>query len=148
MFCSLLDQINATEHYPSAYKHLKLFLIGTSYDYSSAYGHAGNDNDLIIPGVSVNTRGGNSLHLHPADKTCSTKKSTGSSTVTALATHLAAMITYCSEASALGIASARTEQGKDYVSGSELVKPGNVDKIVEHEVLKAAFGRFGNKENE
>ncbi|EEU42353.1 uncharacterized protein NECHADRAFT_40446 [Fusarium vanettenii 77-13-4] len=147
MFCSSSDQINATEHYPSAYKRQRFFLIGAAHDDGSAYGHAGKDNDFIFPGVSVNTNGGNSLPLYLADKTSSTKESTGSSIATALAAGLAAMITYCFKASALGIVSARTQQGKDYISGSELVKPGDVDRIAEHEVLKAAFGRFGNMEN-
>ncbi|KAI8718222.1 Peptidase-S8 domain-containing protein [Fusarium sp. LHS14.1] len=147
MFCSSSDQINATEHYPSAYKRQRFFLIGAAHDDGSAYGHAGKDNDFIFPGVSVNTSGGNSLPLYLADKTSSTKESTGSSIATALAAGLAAMITYCFKTSALGIVSARTQQGKDYISGSELVKPGDVDKIAEHEVLKAAFSRFGNMEN-
>ncbi|KAM0417016.1 hypothetical protein ACHAPT_012982 [Fusarium lateritium] len=147
MFCSSSDQINATEHYPSAYKRQRFFLIGAAHDDGSAYGHSGKDNDFIFPGVSVNTNGGNSLPLYLADKTSSTKESTGSSIATALAAGLAAMITYCFKASALGIVTARTQQGKDYVSGPELVKPGDVEKIAEHEVLKAAFNRIGNMEN-
>ncbi|UPL00847.1 hypothetical protein LCI18_011781 [Fusarium solani-melongenae] len=139
--------INATEHYPSAYKRQRFFLIGAAHDDGSAYGHAGKDNDFIFPGVSVNTSGRNSLPLYLAEKTSSTKELTGSSIATALAADLAAMITYCFKASALGIVSARTQQGKEYISGPELVKPGDVGKISEHEVLKAAFSRFGNMEN-
>ncbi|KAK7414636.1 hypothetical protein QQX98_006493 [Neonectria punicea] len=147
MFCSSSDQISSTEHYPSAFRRRRFFLIGAAHDDGSAYGHAGKDNDFIFPGVNVNTTGGSSLPVYLADKTSSTKESTGSSVATALAAGLAAMITYCFKASALAIVTARTQQGKDYGAGPELVKPGDADRIAEHNILKTAFSRIGKMES-
>ncbi|KAH7310654.1 hypothetical protein B0I35DRAFT_357913 [Stachybotrys elegans] len=146
MFCSSSDQISATKHYPSAYKRQRFFLIGAAHDDGTAFGHAGKDNDFIFPGVNVNTSGGSSLAINLADKTSSTKESTGSSIATALAAGLAALITYCFKASAVAIVTTRLQQGKDYAAGTELVRPEHVDKIVEHEVLKTAFAKIGEVE--
>ncbi|KAL6402302.1 hypothetical protein AUP68_14774 [Ilyonectria robusta] len=143
MFCSSSDQISDPNHYPSAFNRDQFFVIGAAHDDGTAYGHAGKNNDFIFPGVNVNTSGGRSLPLYLADKTSSTKESTGSSIATALAAGLAAMITYCFKASALATVMARTQQGKDYVAGPELVKKGDVDRIAEHDVLKKAFSRIG-----
>ncbi|KAK1990876.1 hypothetical protein LX36DRAFT_663825 [Colletotrichum falcatum] len=147
MFCSSPDQISATKHYPSAFRRSRFFLIGAAHDDGSAYGHAGKDNDFIFPGVNVNTNSGASLPALLADKMSSSKESTGSSIATALAAGLAAMIAYCFKASALGIVTDRMEKGKDYVAGPELVQPGDVDKIAQHEVLKTAFNRIGKMDN-
>ncbi|KAK2051142.1 hypothetical protein LY76DRAFT_630636 [Colletotrichum caudatum] len=147
MFCSSSDQISATKHYPSAFRRSRFFLIGAAYDDGSAYGHAGKSNDFIFPGVNVSTSGGSSLPAFLADKMSSSKEATGSSIATALAAGLAAIITYCFKASALAMATARMRQGKDYVAGSELVQPGDVEKIAEHSVLKTAFNRIGSKDN-
>lgn len=147
MFCSSSDQISDTDHYPSAFRRHRFFLIGAAHDDGSVYGHAGKDNDFIFPGVNVNTSGGRSLPLYLADKTSLTKESTGSSIATALAAGLAAMITYCFKASALATVMARTQQGKDYVARPELVKQADVDRIAEHDVLKTAFSRIGKVEN-
>ncbi|KAF3492422.1 uncharacterized protein GIQ15_01939 [Arthroderma uncinatum] len=148
MFCSSSDQISATKHYPSAYKRKRFFLIGAAHDDGTAFGHAGKDNDFIFPGVNVNTTAGSSLPVYLADKTSSTKESTGSSIATALAAGLAALITYCFKASALAIVTTRVQQGKDYVAGPELlVKPADVDRIIDHDILKTAFTRIGKLEN-
>jgi hypothetical protein len=146
MFCSSSDQISATKHYPSAYKRQRFFLIGAAHDDGTAFGHAGKDNDFIFPGVNVNTSGGSSLAVNLADRTSSTKESTGSSIATALAAGLAALITYCFKLSAVAIVTTRLQHGKDYTAGTELVKPEHVDKIIEHEVLKTAFGKIGEVE--
>ncbi|KZL84161.1 intracellular serine protease [Colletotrichum incanum] len=149
MFCSSPDQISATSHYPSAFRRSRFFLIGAAHDDGSAYGHAGKDNDFIFPGVNVNTSGGTSLPAYLADKTSSSKESTGSSIATALAAGLAAIITYCFKASALGIVTARMQQGEGQVAVPELapVDPRDVDKIAQHHILKTAFNRLGKTEN-
>ncbi|KAM0453024.1 hypothetical protein ACHAPV_009266 [Trichoderma viride] len=147
MFCSSADKINKPEHYPSAYMRKRFFLIGAAHGDGTAYGHAGKSNDFIFPGVNVNTSSGSSLPVYLADKTSSNKESTGSSIATALAAGLAAMVTYCFKASALAIVTARMQQGIDYVAGAELVKPGDVDKIAEHNILKTAFSRIGKIES-
>ncbi|KAK2041487.1 hypothetical protein LZ31DRAFT_567933 [Colletotrichum somersetense] len=147
MFCSSSDQISATKHYPSAFRRSRFFLIGATHDDGSAYGHAGKSNDFTFPGVNVSTSGGSSLPAFLADKMLSSKEATGSSIAMALAAGLAAIITYCFKASALAMATARMRQGKDYVAGSELVQPGDVEKIAEHSVLKTAFNRIGRKDN-
>ncbi|KAJ3545875.1 hypothetical protein NM208_g2290 [Fusarium decemcellulare] len=147
MFCSSSDKISASVNYPSAFRKQSFFRIGAAYDDGSPLRQAGLDNDFIFPGVNVDTSGGRSLPLYLADGTPSTKESTGSSIATALAAGLAAMIACCFKASALATVAASMQQGKDYVGRSELVKPGDVDRIVEHEVLKAAFKKIDNEES-
>ncbi|KAK1636424.1 hypothetical protein BDP81DRAFT_481135 [Colletotrichum phormii] len=135
MFCSSPDQISAAPHYPSAFRRSRFFLIGAAHDDGSVYGHAGKNNDFIFPGVNVNTSSGS--------------ESTGSSIATALAAGLAAMITYCFKASALGSFMARMQQGEDHVAGPELasVHPDDVNRIAQHTILKTAFHRLGKMEN-
>lgn len=152
MFCSSPDQLSATSHYPSAFRRERFFLIGAAHDDGSAFGHAGKGNDFIFPGVNISTSAGGSLPAYLADKTASTKESTGSSIATALAAGLAAMVTYCFKASALAVVSRRfllQQGGSDYAAtaASELVKPGDVDRMAEHEVLRSAFTRIGRMEN-
>ncbi|GJC96276.1 intracellular serine protease [Colletotrichum higginsianum] len=150
MFCSSPDQISASPHYPSAFRRSRFFLIGAAHDDGSAYGHAGKDNDFIFPGVNVNTSGGSSLPAYLADKTSSSKESTGSSIATALAAGLAAMITYCFKARALGdIVVKMRQQCEDHVAGPNLasVYQGDVDRISQHTVLKTAFNRLGKIDN-
>ncbi|KAM0247246.1 hypothetical protein ACHAQJ_009913 [Trichoderma viride] len=147
MFCSSSDQINATQHYPSAFRRHRFFLIGAAHDDGTAFGHAGKNNDFIFPGVNVNTASGTSLPSYLAHKTSSTKESTGSSIATALAAGLSAVILYCFKASALGIATARIQQGKNYVAGSELVRQTDVERIADRDVLKTAFNRIGKMES-
>ncbi|KAF9772114.1 hypothetical protein IL306_010198 [Fusarium sp. DS 682] len=147
MFCSSSDQIDHTDHYPSAFKPHCFFRIGAAHDDGSAYGHAGQDNDFIFPGVNVNTSAGRSLPLYLADKTSSTKESTGSSIATALAAGLAAMITHGFKASALATVMARMQQGKSYVVRPELVRQADMEKISEHDVLDVAFRKIGKVQN-
>ncbi|KAM0186999.1 hypothetical protein ACHAPA_002877 [Fusarium lateritium] len=147
MFCSSSDLISDTDHYPSAFRRHRFFLIGAAHDDGSAYGHAGKDNDFIFPGVNVNTSSGRNLHLYLADKTSATEESTGSSIATALAAGLAAMITYCFKASALYTVMTRMQQGNEYMVRPELVKRADVERITEHDVLKAAFSRIGKVES-
>ncbi|KAL7795975.1 hypothetical protein V8C37DRAFT_414279 [Trichoderma ceciliae] len=147
MFCSSSDHINATQHYPSAFRRHRFFLIGAAHDDGTAFGHAGKNNDFIFPGVKVNTSGGTSLPVYLADNTSSTTKSTGSSIATALAAGLSAVILYCFKSSALGIVTARIQRGKNYVPGSELVKPADVERITDRDVLKTAFSRIGKMES-
>ncbi|KAF4969888.1 hypothetical protein FSARC_2984 [Fusarium sarcochroum] len=143
MFCSSSDRISSTDHYPSAFRRDNFFLIGAAHDDGSAYAHAGKGNHFIFPGVNVNTSGSRNLSEYLANQTSLSKESTGSSIATALAAGLGAMITYCFKASALATVSARAQQGKDVVARSELVKPSDVDRIAEHDVLKTAFSRIG-----
>ncbi|CAJ0547600.1 Ff.00g043540.m01.CDS01 [Fusarium sp. VM40] len=147
MFCSSSDLISDTDHYPSAFRRNRFFVIGAAHDDGSAYGHAGKDNDFIFPGVNVNTSSGRNLHLYLADKTSATEESTGSSIATALAAGLAAMITYCFKASALYTVMTRMQQGNEYMIRPELVKRADVERITEHDVLKAAFSRIGKVES-
>ncbi|KAF5565820.1 intracellular serine protease [Fusarium phyllophilum] len=148
MFCSSSDQIDNTEHYPSAYDKKRIFRIGAAHDDGSPYGHSGNDNHFIFPGVNVNTSGGRSLPQYLADKRLAPKESTGSSIATALAAGLAAMITHCFKATALSSALARVQQGKDEQVHADLGKESDVKRISEHDVLGEAFKKLGKAHND
>ncbi|KAK2590763.1 hypothetical protein QQS21_011554 [Conoideocrella luteorostrata] len=89
------------------------------------------------------TSKGRNLPLYLANKTSSTKELTGSGIATALAADLVAMITYCFKASVLATTMARTQQGRDYMALSELVKATDVDRIAEHNALKKTFTGSG-----
>lgn len=147
MFCSSSDQIASQTHYPSAYRSSDFFVIGAAHADGSKFGLAGSSNDFIFPGVNVNTSGGTSLPASLADKTSSTKESTGSSIATALAASLGALIVYCFKASALGLEKAKMKQGQDHVSGPSAVQPEDAERIIQHSVLKTAFNKIGKMDD-
>ncbi|KAH7186030.1 uncharacterized protein B0J16DRAFT_356122 [Fusarium flagelliforme] len=139
MFCSSPDQKSQTKHYPSHYDRDKIFLIGAADDSGTLFNHAGQDNNFIFPGVNVNTS-----NRYSNDSTSIVQKSTGSSIATALSAGLAAMVTYCFKASALASVTTRIAQGRPpTASGTELVKPQDVDRIAHHDGLKRVFERIG-----
>ncbi|KAG8674142.1 hypothetical protein FPOAC1_000105 [Fusarium poae] len=143
MFCSSPDQRTQTKHYPSHYNRDKIFLIGAADDSGTAFNHAGLDNDFIFPGVNVNT-GSNHSRSYSTDPTSGVQVATGSSIATALAAGLAAMVTYCFKTSALAAVTTRIAQGRPpTASGTELVKPQDVDRIAHHDGLKKVFDRIG-----
>ncbi|UKZ75095.1 hypothetical protein TrVFT333_002767 [Trichoderma virens FT-333] len=147
MFCSSSDQISTTQHYPSAYKRNQFLLIGAAHDDGSAYGHAGRDNDFIFPGVNVRTNDGSGLlPSYLATKTFMTTESTGSSIATALAAGFAAIIIYCFKASVLGIAITRI-RSSSFIDEADIVRPMDLDKLSDPNVLKMAFSRIGEMEN-
>ncbi|KAF5560550.1 intracellular serine protease [Fusarium napiforme] len=148
MFCSSSDQIDNTEHYPSAYNQERIFRIGAAHDDGSPWGHSGKGNHFIFPGVNVDTSGGRSLPQYLADKRIAPKESTGSSIATALAAGLAAMITHCFKATALSSALARVQQGKDGQVQVDLGKESDVKRISEYDVLEEAFKKLGRAHND
>ena len=148
MFCSSSDQIQSNKHYPTAFNRDKFFLIGAAHDDGTPYGHAGKDIDFIFPGVNVNTSGGGDLPSYLADKTTQAREATGSSIATALAAGFAATIIYCFKALALATVTVRVLQGRDYITGPQIIiKPEYVRRIAEHDVMKIAFNKVGDVDN-
>ncbi|KAG5795382.1 hypothetical protein H9Q69_005579 [Fusarium xylarioides] len=148
MFCSSSDQIDNTEHYPSAYDKEHIFRIGAAHDDGSRYVRSGNGNHFIFPGVNVNTSGGRNLPQDLANKRLTPKESTGSSIATALAAGLAAMITHCFKATALSSALARVQAGRDEQVHADLGQESDFKRISEHDVLEEAFKKLGKADND
>ncbi|RGP73713.1 intracellular serine protease [Fusarium longipes] len=146
MFCSSSDQKDQAEHYPAYYNRDKTFLIGAADDSGTTDRYAGSNNDFVFPGVNVITSNELSMSYSNDPAGSAIQTASGSSIATALASGLAAMVIYCFKTSALAAVKMRIAQGNSgsTASGTELVKPQDVDRILCHDDLRKVFGRIGD----
>lgn len=129
MFCSSADEGHITNvTYPSAVHRDRIFRIGAAHDDGLAFRLVGKDVDFILPGVEVNVN--------------SVKVATGSSVATALAAGLAATIIYCCKISALAVKTQTQTVSHDQILRQTFTESA-VQKLSQHEDMKAAFGLIG-----
>lgn len=138
-----------TFDYPTGYHRDRFFHIGAAHSDRTKFSWSGptKELDFILPGVDIE-RGQSSKAL-PSQ--VNKEVESGSSIATALASGLAATVTYCVKTCALAILAIRAnrpEDDADYSNILSSIQPKDCESIAEHGNMKAALARLGNMTEE